>query len=155
MAVAVAYDGSDSARKALEYAISEARERDTSIFLVYALPRERTFDHRNPIFRALHFSEVADLFKDAVEESIHEMLEDAEARVELSGLHYEARVLNMGKGVGPDIVRFLEEEKDHIDVVVVGVEKTSPTGKALFGSTLQYIVLNAPCPVLTVNPGMR
>ena len=155
MAIAVAYDGSDSAQKALECAISEARQRGTAIFLVYVLTRERALDTRNPIIRGLNFSDVADLFKEAVEEGIHEMLVEAEARVEKSGLDWEARVLNMGKGVGPDIVKFLEEEHDHIDLVVVGVEKTSPTGKAIFGSTVHHIVLHSPCPVITVNPSVR
>jgi len=155
MAIAVAYDGSDSAKKALEYAITEARQRGAAIFLVYVLTRERTLDTGNPIIRGFSFSDVADIFRKAVEESIHEMLVEAETRVKQSGLEWEARVLNMGKGVGQDIVRFLEEEHDGIDLVVVGVKKTSPTGKALFGSTLQYLVLHSPCPVITVNPGAR
>jgi len=37
------------------------------------------------------------------------------------------------------------------DLVIVGGRKRSPTGKAIFGSTAQEIMLNAPCPVTFVR----
>jgi nucleotide-binding universal stress UspA family protein len=39
------------------------------------------------------------------------------------------------------------------DVVVVGGRDRSPTGKAVFGSVGQTILLSAPCPVLYVGSG--
>jgi nucleotide-binding universal stress UspA family protein len=35
--------------------------------------------------------------------------------------------------------------------VIIGIVKKSKVGKILFGSTAQYLILNAPCPVLTVR----
>jgi nucleotide-binding universal stress UspA family protein len=44
----------------------------------------------------------------------------------------------------------LAEEVD-ADLVIVGGRRRTPTGKAVFGSTAQTIMLNAPCPVTFVQ----
>jgi len=41
------------------------------------------------------------------------------------------------------------------DLVIVGGRKRSPTGKAVFGSTAQTVMLEAPCPVTFVREDTR
>jgi nucleotide-binding universal stress UspA family protein len=38
-------------------------------------------------------------------------------------------------------------------VVVVGIRRRSPMGKALLGSVAQRVIIDAECPVLSVKPG--
>lgn len=37
------------------------------------------------------------------------------------------------------------------EVIFLGIKKRSRVGKMLFGSTAQYVILNATCPVVTVQ----
>lgn len=54
-----------------------------------------------------------------------------------------------GLSPGEDLVDYAAENA--VDLIVVGVEKRSRTQKILLGSTAQFIILKAPCPVLTVK----
>jgi nucleotide-binding universal stress UspA family protein len=38
-----------------------------------------------------------------------------------------------------------------VDEIIIGIEKRSKVGKLLFGSNAQYIILEAPCPVVSVK----
>ncbi|WP_256301337.1 universal stress protein [Haloarchaeobius salinus] len=59
-------------------------------------------------------------------------------------------VVRGGVGDYGDRVVELAGEED-ADLVVVGGRSRSPTGKAVFGSTAQSVMLNAPCPVTFVR----
>lgn len=48
-----------------------------------------------------------------------------------------------------EIVRLATETESRL--VIVGGRGRSPTGKAIFGSTAQQVILGAPCPVTSVR----
>ena len=95
----------------------------------------------------------------SMEGGLRERPEDiAKAQAHLS----EARQIMIAHGVpcevfqsvrglspGEDLVDYAGENA--VDLIVVGVEKRSRTQKILLGSTAQFIILKAPCPVLTVK----
>lgn len=50
---------------------------------------------------------------------------------------------------GEDLVQFAKD--NDINMMFIGIKKTSKVGKLVFGSTAQYILLNAPCPVVAIR----
>jgi nucleotide-binding universal stress UspA family protein len=73
----------------------------------------------------------------------------AEQFLKEKGIVCESFQLARGMSPGEDLVSFAEE-KD-IDQIFIGVEKVSRTQKIIVGSNAQYIILKAPCPVVTVR----
>jgi nucleotide-binding universal stress UspA family protein len=65
------------------------------------------------------------------------------------GISCETHVLVRGLTPGEDIVEFAVDKK--IDEIIIGIEKKSKVGKLLFGSNAQYIILESPCPVVSVK----
>ena len=57
----------------------------------------------------------------------------------------------MVRGLSPseDLVQFAKD--NDIDQIFVGIEKKTRTRKILLGSTAQYVILKAPCPVISVK----
>ena len=50
---------------------------------------------------------------------------------------------------GEDLVEFAIE--NDMNEIIIGVRKKSKVGKLVFGSTAQYVILKAPCPVVAVK----
>ena len=50
---------------------------------------------------------------------------------------------------GENIVQYAK--KNNVDQIVVGIKRRPKVGKFLFGSNARYVILEAPCPVLTVT----
>jgi nucleotide-binding universal stress UspA family protein len=76
-------------------------------------------------------------------------LREAKEFFEEQGVECETHQLARGLTPGEDLVKFAEENQ--IDQIYVGIEKKSKTSKLLLGSTAQYVILNAPCPVITAK----
>jgi nucleotide-binding universal stress UspA family protein len=54
-----------------------------------------------------------------------------------------------GREPGEDLVEFAAEHQ--AAEIIIGIRRRSKVGKLLFGSTAQFVILNAPCPVVTVK----
>ena len=77
----------------------------------------------------------------------HATIRDLAGRLDDAGVDHA-----VGGAVGDhgDSIVGLAEEAD-ADLVIVGGRQRSPTGKAVFGSTAQKVMLSAPCPVTFVR----
>lgn len=76
-------------------------------------------------------------------------LDYAEQFLKEKGVSCSVRQLVRGVSPGEDLVNFASENQ--VDQIFVGVEKRSRTQKIILGSNAQYIILKAPCPVVSIN----
>ena len=130
MKILVGYDGSNSGKEALDLAKRHAMvfkgEIDVVTSMVKGTEKER--ENIDQAKRGLEYAEV--LFKD-------------------NNIPCKTQLLIRGLAPGEDVVEFARE--NHIDEIIVGVKRRSKVGKLLMGSTAQYVILNAHCPVVTVK----
>lgn len=77
----------------------------------------------------------------------HATIRDLGDRLTATGMEFA-----VGGAVGDhsDSIVGLAEEAN-VDLIIVGGRQRSPTGKAVFGSTAQKVMLSAPCPVTFVR----
>ena len=76
-------------------------------------------------------------------------LEKAKAVFDAKGIDCETHLLIRGLTAAEDIVLFAQEKNAY--ELIIGNKKRSKVGKLMLGSTAQYIILKAPCPVVAVK----
>lgn len=84
-----------------------------------------------------------------IRELEHRLNEVREEVFQKHGIQSEIHILIRGLPPGEDIVQYAYE-KD-VDEIIIGIKKRSKVEKMVFGSTAQYVILEAHCPVLTVK----
>lgn len=130
MNILVGYNASYVAKSALELARKHAKAFDAKVYVMISSeggPREK-------------LEEVSLARKE---------LESAKEFIEKEGVACEVVQMARGLSPGEDLVRFTKEKS--IDHLYVGIEKKSKTQKLLLGSTAQFVILKANCPVTTVK----
>jgi nucleotide-binding universal stress UspA family protein len=131
MNILVGYDGSRESKKALKLAQKRAKVMGAKIVVVYAIVRfDSTMNHE------------AKKAEQVLQCEVHEMLIDGR-------IPYETRLLSGTQNRGDQVAEFAETH--NIAEIIIGAPKRSGIGKPALGSTVRQIVLNAPCPVITVN----
>jgi nucleotide-binding universal stress UspA family protein len=131
MSIMVAYDGSHASKDALKLAVEHAKAFDDEIEVVRA---KEDSD-------GLEYSSIERLEK-KLEKEIKSLLNG-------DNIRYTTTLLVSSSTAGEEIVRHLGVKNSR--EICMGVRRRSKVGKLLFGSTAQYIILNAPCPVATIR----
>lgn len=131
MAIVVALDKrSLRTERVLEFALREAKIRNEKLLFVHSLfGKEKT----------------------KAEEVIEgeKLLEWAAELAKKEGVEFEKHLLIRGKEPAEDVVEFANDVA--ASMIVIGVRKRRPTGKVLFGSVAQEIILNAAQPVVCIK----
>ena len=84
------------------------------------------------------------------------LINQAESALETAKIHFdrknipcETHLLIRGIDPGDDLINFAKEIK--ADEIIIGVKNRTKVGKLLLGSTAQAVILNAPCPVVSMK----
>ncbi|HYG94137.1 MAG TPA: universal stress protein [Nocardioides sp.] len=77
-------------------------------------------------------------------------LETARSALDGAGLAHEVRDLSAGDDVSDVLIAAAEDTG--AELIVIGLRRRSPVGKLILGTNAQRVLLDAPCPVLTVKP---
>ncbi len=130
MKILVGYDGSKVAEDALKMAQKHATAVKGVIFIVTSLEQSHTLQ-KGDIDKA------------------EGKLEYLRTSFNLDDISCETHASVNYLSPGEDLVQFAKDNA--IDEIIIGVRRRSKVGKLIFGSTAQYVILNAPCPVVTVK----
>ncbi|QIO25383.1 universal stress protein [Haloarcula sp. JP-L23] len=137
MVIVAAVDRSDRASLVVEEAEELAEAFDETVHVVHALTRSEFLDLGITSAQA---EEPLDM--EQVREAAADMAEDA-----TDGLSIPHESVGLVGKPASEVVKYAKENDARY--IVVSPRKRSRTGKVLFGSTAQSVLLNAPCPVVS------
>ena len=130
MKILVGYEESRVADAAVKLALKHAKAFDADVLIVTSLEQSPTLK-----------KEDIDKAESKLEKLKTSLKVDEIACEVLPSVSYESP--------GEDLVRFAKENQ--VDEIIIGVRRRSKVGKLVFGSTAQYVILEAPCPVVAVK----
>ncbi len=128
--IMIGYDGSNAAKDALELAVKHAKAFGAELFIIRSLVGGA--------------GEGPEKIENANRDIAY-----AESFCKEQGVSFESHLLVRGLSPAEDLVQFAEEKK--VDEIIIGVRRRSKVGKIVFGSNAREVILNAPCPVVTVK----
>jgi nucleotide-binding universal stress UspA family protein len=126
--IVVGYIPSPQGEAALDAALAEARTHDSELVVLNVSRGEALMEPKR-----LYDEQAAELTK----------------RLEESGVRYTLRREVHPEPSAENVLDVLTELRPQL--LVIGLRKRTATGKLLFGSTAQRLLLEAPCPVLAVK----
>ena len=130
MKIMVGYDGTNAAKEAIALAEKHARVFGATIILVCSMVGGPEVPRKD--------FEIAENSLRHQKNALMDKKLSCETIMSVRGLE-----------AGEDLVQLAAERQ--VDEVIIGVRRRSKVGKIIFGSTAQFVVLNAPCPVVTVK----
>jgi nucleotide-binding universal stress UspA family protein len=139
MKILVAYNAADNDKAGLMLGLQQAKAFKAEVIVMASLmvnEKGYSFDSRAKDDALLNLTEAKKFYEEA-------------------GISCSTELMVRGKDPGEDIVEYAKVKQ--VDLIIVGVRIRSRVGKMLLGSTAQYVILKAHCPVLTYKdlPGLK
>ena len=125
------YDGSEAAKSALKLARDNAKGSNVKLEVVNIITRETPLKHSQ------------------IKEKEDDLKKEVKDLLDGENVPYETSVLVTSLTSGEQLVQFAQSEQ--VTQIYIGIIKKSRVDKLIFGSTAQYVILHASCPVITVK----
>jgi nucleotide-binding universal stress UspA family protein len=130
MKILVGYDGSKVADDVIKLTHEHAKAFKADVYIVTSMEQDPA------------------LKKEDIDKA-ESKLEKLRTSFRADDIPCEAQTSVSYQSPGEDLVNYAKDNS--IDQVIIGIRRRSKVGKLVFGSTAQYVILEAPCPVLTVK----
>lgn len=119
----------------LEIAVEQAKAFNASVDIISCVSEK---------------SEIPSEVTEEITEKVKNALQDYKEKIfKPAGIDCNTEVIVTIGSLGEEVVVYAEN--NDIDTIIMSVQKRSKVGKVFFGSTSQYVILEAPCKVLTVK----
>ncbi len=128
MTIVVGYVPTPQGEAAVDAAIEESRRRDEPLLVVNSSRGDAYVDE--------HFASDA-------------QVKELRGQLDGAGVSYDVVQRVRGREAADEVVD--AAIMTQASLIVIGIRRRTPTGKLLFGSTAQRILLDADCPVLAVK----
>ena len=130
MKILVAYDGSNVSEDAVKVAHKHGLAFKADIHIITSLEQGPNLKKENI-------------------DKAESKLEKLKASFKADDIPCETQAIVSVRSTGEDLVQFVKD--NDVDEIIIGVRRRSKVGKLVFGSTAQYVILEAPCTVVAVK----
>ncbi len=130
MNILVGFDSSKTADDVIKLASKHAKAFKATVFIVTSLEQGPDLKKENIV-------------------KAESKLEKIKMSFKADDIPCETQTSVSFQSPGEDLVRFAKD--NDVDEIIIGVKRKSKVGKLVFGSTAQHIILEAPCPVVSVK----
>jgi nucleotide-binding universal stress UspA family protein len=127
--ILVGYDGSNTSKDAVELGKKYTKAFDAKLFIVTCLESD-----------GAGLEEIKRCESD---------LDKVQVELDKTRIRNETHLLVRDERPGEGLVGFAKDKG--IDQIILGVKRRSRVEKFVFGSICSYVILEAPCPVVTVK----
>ena len=140
--IVVAIDGSDLSRKAADYAVSLAKEKNAKVSAVAVVKF-----HQSDAFRGS--TQTLEKFVKKQASIANGWLDSIREDADKNNVKFESRVIKTRASIPEEIIKYAKDKKS--DLIVIGTRGRTGFKKILLGSVASAVVTHAGCPVMVVR----
>ena len=145
--ILVTIDGSESSKKATEYAISLAKKYDAQLIILYVLYSELGFAYSN-LLGVTTPKAIQDVLETQKNE-VQKWFDEVKNKLKTSNISVTDKIIISASSIVGEIVAFADKEK--IDLIILGTRGRTGFKKLLLGSVAEGVVTYSSCPVMVVR----